>query len=184
MSQSSISSVAKLALIATAPLITFSTSDHGRQQTERVQVEYNQTLTAQPFMLFYPHASHVYERTQNESAKIEREEIDKQLRYDAIIRSFRRYSAGFPMEKQNYLIHMANALCRLNFKDNLLSFNHGDSAIDAVLKLAKGLTLSVSCFVDEEYDAPMVFSIHRGPVLLISDELPVGDIVRTIIAVS
>lgn len=138
-----------------------------------------QLYNSGPMMMFYSHSTAEYVRTQYEQ-KIDNESEEMQKRFKAIKHSFARYSEGFPSEKQGHFSLMANALCKLDFKDNISSYNKDDDSIDTVLKLSNGLTLSISCFVDEDEDAPMVFSIHRGKALLVSDELPVEEIVRKI----
>ena len=132
------------------------------------------------FIIYYPHASENYFRTHNTDRLIDHVSIEMQARYHSIKRSFIRYSEGFPKEKMNHFAIMANALCKLEFNDNVSSYNKIDESIDSILKLKNGLTLSVSSFVDDGEDAPMVFSLHRGQTLLVSDELPVNEIVRTI----
>ena len=131
-------------------------------------------------MSFYPHSTDNYVRTQYKEQRIDQKSKEMQRRFLAMNHSFMRYSEGFPAEKQGHFSLMANALCKLDFKDNVSSYNKDDDSIDTVLKLSNGLTLSISCFVDEDEDAPMVFSIHRGTTLLVSDELPVEEIVRKI----
>lgn len=132
------------------------------------------------FVIYYPHASENYFRTHNTDCLIDHVSIEMQTRYHSIKRSFIRYSEGFPVEKMNHFATMANALCKLEFNDNVSSYNKIDESIDTILKLKNGLTLSVSSFVDDTEDAPMVFSLHRGQTLLVSDELPINEIVRTI----
>lgn len=132
------------------------------------------------FIIYYPHASKNYFRTQNIDRLIDRVSIEMQTRYHSIKRSFIRYSEGFPEEKMNHFAIMANALCKLEFKDNVSSYNKDDESIDTILKLKNGLTLSVSSFIDDGENAPMVFSLHRGQTLLVSDELPINEIVKTI----
>lgn len=152
-------------------------------QTSRNNVEYAQSRMSGPLMIYYPHATEEYSPTQSQSRQIDRAAREMQRRFEAIKHSFARYGTGLPAEKMNYFSVMANALCKLDFKDNVSSYNSEDESIDTVLKLKNGLTLSVSCFVDEDTDAPMVFSLHRGKTLLVSDELPVNEIVKTIISV-
>ena len=119
----------------------------------------------------YPHSKEEYVRTQYQEQTIDKKSKEMQRRFQSMNHSFMRYSEGFPTEKQVHISLMANALCKFDFNDD---------SIDTVLKLSNGLTLSISCFVDEDEDAPMVFSIHRGKTLLVSDELPVEEIVRKI----
>lgn len=151
------------------------------QQSSRSWMEYTQSFNKSgSLMIYYPHASENYFISKNTDSLIDQVSMEMQSRYQSIKRSFIRYSDGFPKDKQNHFAIMANALCKLEFSDNVSSYNKIDESIDTVLKLKNGLTLSVSSFVDEEAEAPMVFSLHRGQTLLVSDELPVNDIVRTI----
>ena len=132
----------------------------------------------------YPHSAESYFKTQEAEKRINNETMNMQSRFKSLTRSFIRYNEGFPQEKQNYFALMADALCKLDFKDNVSSYNKADASIDTMVKLKNGLTLRVSCFIDDEMDAPMVFSIHRGRTLLVTDELPVSGIVNTINSVS
>ena len=135
-------------------------------------------------MTYYPHSTEEYVRTRHDVNKIDRASMAMQSRFHAMKLSFMHYSDGMPSDKLSYFTYMANALCKLDFKDNVSSYNNGDASIDMVLKFSNGLTLSVSSFVDEEEGAPMVFSLHRGHTLLVSDELPVNEIVKTINSVA
>ena len=108
-------------------------------------------------------------------------ENDESLqRFEQIKNSFSKHSIGFPVEKKNYILELANRVCQLPFIDNLSEYNEFDRAIDTVLKLSNGQTLSISQFIDEEIEAPVVFSIHRGKELLVTDEMPLWEIVDTI----
>ena len=75
---------------------------------------------------------------------------------------------------------LSNTLCKLKFVDNISSYNESDFSLDTILKLSNGLKLSISQFLDEDIDSPVVFSIHRGKTLLISDEMPIAEIVNII----
>ena len=131
-------------------------------------------------MINYGHSAEMYVRTQVSENRIESKFIAMQSRYQAMKNSFLRYNEGFPMDKHDFFAQMADALCQLDVKSNVFSYNKIDASIDSVLHLNNGLTLSVSCFIDDEINAPMVFSIHRGRTLLVSDELPVNEIVNTL----
>lgn len=176
------------AVATTFMLVTAATSLPGKSvenylQTSRDYVEYAQSKMSGPLMIYYPFASEGYLRSQNESRQIEHNAIDMQTRFNAIKHSFLRYNAGFPADKLNHFFVLANALCKLDFNDNVSSYNKEDESIDVVLELRNGLTLSVSYFIDEDAEAPMVFSLHRGRTLLVQDELPVNEIVKIIISV-
>lgn len=176
------------ALFAVAATVAFAASasempikiTDNQQQSLRVRVDSQSYNKSGSLMINYPHASENYFLTQNTDRLIDRTAIEMQTRYHSIKRSFMRYSEGFPIEKLSYFTIMANALCKLEFQDNVSSYNKVDESIDTILRLKNGLTLSVSSFVDEDEDAPMVFSLHRGQTLLVSDELPINEIVRTI----
>lgn len=129
---------------------------------------------------YYNYGTTGFERSKSFIEPIDEESIDMQKRYQAIANSFTKHSVGFPVEKKGYLSVLSNTLCKLHFVDNVLSYNEYDETIDAVLRLSNGLKLSVSMFLDEDVEAPVVFSIHRGRTLLVSDELPIEEIVSTI----
>ena len=165
--------------IATAP-VTQNRDMKSSNYPMQPFVSYEQLLQSGDSLINFPHASDVYFRNYYVDKKIDVATMEMQKRYQLICHSFRRYNDGFPAEKQSYFAQMADILCRLDFNDNISSFNKIDASIDSVLKLKNGLTLSVSCFIEDEIDTPMVFSIHRGRVLLVSDELPLSEIVNTI----
>lgn len=129
---------------------------------------------------FYNQTSEGFFRSMSIENPVEDESVQMQRRYKAIETSFLKHSDGFPFEKKEYLSVLSNSVCRLQFKDNVSSYNEYDNSIDTVLKLPNGLKLSISQFLDEDIEAPAVFSIHRGKTLLISDEMPVNEIVNTI----
>ena len=135
-------------------------------------------------MAFFPQLSDFYQTQKSIETSIDILSMKMQQRYKILQRLFNENNEGFPTEKFRYFNQMANALCQLDFDDNVSSYNEFDESIDTILKLKNGLTLSVSCFVDEEINAPMVFSIHRDTMLLVSDELPVDEMVKTIKSVS
>lgn len=105
---------------------------------------------------------------------------ENKIRHNSIINSFRKYCKGFPKDKENYISFLANTVCELPFIDNLSYYDEFDECIETVLKLKHNITLSISQFLSEEVDAPVVFSIHKGKTLLIADEMPLKDIVETI----
>ena len=148
-------------------------------------ISVEQLYNSGPMLVFYSHSTdkYVYVRTQYEQT-IDKESEKMQKRFQSMKHSFARYSEGFPAEKQVFFTAMANALCKLDFRDNVTSYNTDDASIDTILKLSSGLTLSISCFIDEDTDSPMVFSLHRGTTLLVTDEMPVEEIVRKINSVT
>ncbi len=148
-----------------------------RDSREASELSYK---SGRPLAFFYAHPSEVYVKTQQDADKINDLSIAMQKRFLSMQHSFVQNNEGFTIEKQSYFALMTNALCKLDFGDNVTSYNRCDDSIDVVLWLSSGLKLSVSCFTDEDLDAPMVFSLHRGHTLLVSDELPVNEIVRTI----
>lgn len=153
-------------------------------QTKWTQVNHTQFQQSGPMMIFFPHSTKDYIRKQSIESPIDKVSLEMQKRYQAILQSFNHYNKGFPSEKQSYFSQMANELSKLEFNDNVSSYNDMDASIDSVLKLANGLTLSISRFVEDDMEAPMVFSIHRGRMLLVSDELPIDEIVSTINSVT
>lgn len=175
--------LATLAIAATAPLISSNEAS-----TDSMPVQINPVIElpyrSGPFMRFYSHSVTEYVRSNSNSERIDSAMAAMQDRYKALKDNFARYSDGFPKEKTSYFFQMANVLCRLDFNDGLTSYNKLDASIDSVLNLRNGLTLSVSRFIEDDLDAPVVFSIHRGRKLLVSDELPVDEIVSTIKSVT
>jgi hypothetical protein len=184
MSQSRFGSVfTAVAIATTAPFFPLKLTDSG-QQTSRFWNSNERSYESGPIMIFFPHSTGEYVRASHDSTEIDPASIEMQLRYQAIRRSFMRYSQGFPANKMDSFSYLANILCKLTFTDNVSSYNINDECIDVVLKLSNGLTLSISSFIDESDDAPKVFSLHRDHSLLISDELPVNEIVNTINSVT
>ncbi len=184
MSQSNINTVfTAFAIAATAPLIQSKGAD-SLSVPIGYYVAFDKQYKSGALTMYYTHATEEYVKTQHSISKMERDSVEMQARYQAIKNSFSKYGRKFPADKQPYFSHMANALCKLQFRDNISSYNDADASIDTVLKLTNGLTLSISCFIDEDVNSPMVFSLHRGKVLLVSDALPVGEIVRTINSVT
>lgn len=141
---------------------------------------YEDSKTSGRPIAFYDQTSKGFSRSMSIENPVEDESIQMQRRYKAIEKSFLKHSNGFPSEKKEYLSVLSNSVCRLQFKDNVSSYNEYDNSIDTILKLSNGLKLSISQFIDEKIDAPVVFSIHRGKTLLISDEMPINEIVNII----
>lgn len=121
-----------------------------------------------------------YFRSESFAEPIDANSIKIQQRYQAINESFLKHSNDFPSEKKEYFDKLSNAICRLPFEDNISLYNKYDDAIDTVLKLSNGLKISISQFLDEDIFAPVVFSVHRGKDLLISDAMPIDEIVNII----
>ena len=168
-----------MAMAATAPILPSNAATSSALPVQNY-VAYEQIQTSGNPIVNYFHSAEMYVRTQVSENRIESNIMDMQFRYQAMKQSFLRYSEGLPETKQGYFSQMADALCQLDVKSNVFSYNKIDASIDSVLKLKNGLTLSVSCFIDDEIDSPMVFSIHRGRALLVSDELPINEIVNTL----
>ena len=101
-------------------------------------------------------------------------------RCNMIKNSFSKHKVGFPDEKMSYLDELANIVCHLQFKDNISEYNEYDETIDTVINLSNGLTLSISQFLCEKKDAPVVFSIHRERELLVTDAMPLKEVIDTI----
>lgn len=150
---------------------------------QTLENETTSAATGMPF-LFYNHASEMVESTRNKDAAIRVDSMKMLLRFQAIEKSFSHNNDGFPTVKRSYFLCLANTVCRLPFVDNVSSYNNEDETIDTILKLAGGLTLSISQFLNDSEDAPVVFSIHRGKTLLVSDELPLSEVVGTILSVT
>lgn len=108
------------------------------------------------------------------------EEKLRQQRYKDIERSFLKNSDGLPGNKMSYMEYMANVMCGLSFEENISAFNKFDETIDSVFKMSGGLTLSLTQFLDEEQDAPVIFSIHRDEELLVSAEMKLDELAKTV----
>lgn len=183
MGNTALSSSAKLGFITLAMLIPCGIADSEYHPSNK-DISVEQLYNSGPMMMFYSHSTDKYVRTQYIEQKIDQKSKEMQCRFHAMNNSFTRYNKGFPSDKQGHFSLMANALCKLDFTDNISSYNKDDDSIDTILKLSNGLTLSISCFVDEDENAPMVFSLHRGTTLLVTDEMPVEEIVRKINSVT
>ena len=130
-------------------------------------------------MIFsYKEAGEVFSLSQNLSASVEIASVKRQLRYRKIEQNFMLNCGQMLEEKKCYMEKMANEVSVLPIVDYTVSYNEYDESLDTVLKINDGLTLSISQFLDEDLDAPSVFSIHRGTTLLVSDELPISEIIN------
>lgn len=129
---------------------------------------------------FYNRKSRYFGRSDSASMPVDKESIKMQQRYRAIKESFSKNCEEFPIEKNEYIEMLSNQICKLHFNDNISMYNKYDESIDTIIFLSNGLKLSVSQFLDEDIDAPAVFSIHRGQALLISDAMPINEIIDTI----
>lgn len=131
-------------------------------------------------IMFYNHSSEVYSKSKEIDKPIGKSSLDAQQRFKYLSESFKKNNQGFPQKKNGYFLKMANTLCRIPFVDNVSSYNDDDEAIDTVVKLPNGMKLSISQFLDDNVEAPVVFSLHREKTLLVSDELPIEEIVDTL----
>lgn len=129
---------------------------------------------------YYDRVAKNITRTMSECKPINAAIEETLRRFEKIKNSFSKHSKGFPVDKQDYVFELANQVCQLPFTDNLSEYNEFDGTIDTVLKLSNGQTLSISQFIDEEIEAPVVFFIHRRKELLVTDEMPLWKIVDTI----
>ena len=180
MSQNNFRSVfTAVAIAASAPILQYIESD-SRNNPLKDLLTYQQPYESGPLRVLYPRSTDHYIITQHEEKRIERESLEMQDRFLAMKHSFMRYRKDISSDELSYFTSVANVLCKLDFKDNISSYNESDKCIDTVLRLSNGLTLSISSFLDEDINAPMVFSIHRGRMLLVTDEMPISEIVKTI----
>ncbi len=138
----------------------------------------NRKTSGMPIAFYNPSSDFV--RSMSMEEPVEPQSIKIQQRHKAIEESFSKHCSGFPLEKKEYLSLLSNSLCRLQFEDNISSYNEFDYSIDTIIRLSNGLKLSISQFLDEDIEAPAIFSIHRGKTLLISDEMPIDEMVNTI----
>ena len=132
-----------------------------------------------PF-IYYPHIKSELSNSHNIETSIRIWSIKMQIRYQAIENSFLQNSNCITTKQKEYIAKLANHVCYLPFCDNMSSYNEFDDSIDTMLKLSNGLTLRLSQFLDNDVDSPVVFSIYRDKALLVSDELPLEEIVDTI----
>lgn len=131
-------------------------------------------------MSFFTSSSLKFEASETQNFTMSAEDKERQYRFKAIQRSFLRHCDGLPNDKMIYLEYMANEMCGISFRDNISEFNIIDATIDTIFKMSGGLTLTLSQFIDDEIDAPVVFSIHRGTELLVSAEMKLGELAKTI----
>ena len=125
----------------------------------------------------YKEASEILSLSQNRLSAVDITSVKRQLRYKSIEENFRLNCGQMPQDKRGYMEKLANEVSLLPIVDYITSYNEYDESLDMVLKINDGLTLSISQFLDEDLDAPSVFSIHRGSRLLVSDELPISEII-------
>lgn len=185
MSQNSTGTFTSILIVATLTVASsdvmqqFYAANNGLSTYSTCENCENSKTSGMP-IAFYNYASGNFVRSMSMEEPIESESIQMQERHKAIEDSFFKYSNGFPHEKRDYLSMLSNSVCKLQFIDNISLYNETDFSIDTIIKLSNGLKLSISQFLDEDVDAPVVFSIHRGKTLLISDEMPIAEIVNII----
>lgn len=121
-----------------------------------------------------------YRASISDGISMSSEEKVRQYRYKSIERSFLKNSDGLPGNKMGYMEYMANVMCCMSFYDNICSFNKYDETIDSIFKMSGDLTLTMSQFLDEDVESPVVFSIHRGEELLVSAEMRLDDLAKTV----
>ena len=131
-------------------------------------------------MSFFTSSSLKYEASKTENLTMSAEDKDRQYRFKAIQRSFLKHCDGLPSDKMKYMEYMANEMCGIPFRDNISEYNIIDATIDTIFKMSGGLTLTLSQFIDDEINAPVVFSIHRGTELLVSAEMKLNELAKTI----
>lgn len=131
-------------------------------------------------MSFFTSSSLKYEASETQNLTMSAEDKDRQYRFKAIQRSFLRHCDGLPNNKMKYMEYMANEMCGIPFRDNISEYNSIDATIDTIFKMNGGLTLTLSQFIYDEVDAPVVFSIHRGTELLVSAEMKLDELATTI----
>lgn len=130
-------------------------------------------------MIFnYKEASEMLSFSQNRLSAVDITSVKRQLRYRNLEENFMLNCGHISKDKRGYIEKLANEVSILPIVDYITSYNEYDESLDTVLKINDGLTLSISQFLDEDLDAPSVFSIHRGSKLLVSDELPISEIIR------
>lgn len=131
-------------------------------------------------MSFFTSSSLKYEASETQNLTMSAEDKNRQYRFKAIQRSFLRHCDGLPNDKMKYMEYMANEMCGIPFRDNISEYNSIDATIDSIFKMSGRLTLTLSQFIDDGVDAPVVFSIHRGTELLVSAEMKLDELAKTI----
>lgn len=165
-------------------LASASTTDAPSQtipdEGQRIIAEITMPVSAKQSgdMIFsYKDASEDLSLSQNRLSAVDITSVKRQLRYRSIEENFMLNCGRMPQDKRGYMEKLANEVSILPIVDYITTYNDYDESLDTVLKINDGLTLSISQFLDEDLDAPSVFSIHRGSTLLVSDELPISEII-------
>jgi len=106
---------------------------------------------------------------------IDETELSKQRRFISLKKSFMKNLHGFDVENMKYADEMLNSLCCIPFDKNIVSYNEFDKSIDILISLPFNLHASVSRLLEDEDDV-VVFNIHRGSKLLVSNELQINEL--------
>ena len=128
-------------------------------------------------------SSDTFYRSDSQGKIITREEIERQQRYDKIKASFLRNKGDFANKDMLYFSRLASVMQYVPFIDAVSSFDGYDNTLYSRYKLPGNLTLSVSQFLDESVDAPVVFSIHRNKALLVSSEMDLHELMQKMLGV-
>jgi hypothetical protein len=118
-----------------------------------------------------------YTKTASENMHIDESLLERKKRYDRLRSSFINNLHGFHVKKNNVAEEVFNALSALPFSNNVSNYDEFDDSINVIMNLPRQLKLSVARLMDEE-DSTVVFSIHQGTRLLVSNEMPIEQLVK------
>jgi hypothetical protein len=118
-----------------------------------------------------------YTKTTSENMHIDKPLLERKKRYDRLRSSFNKNLHGFQVKKNHVAEEVFNALSALPFTNNVSNYDEFDDSINVIMNLPYELKLSVARFMDEE-DSTVVFSIHQGARLLVSNEMPIELVVK------
>ena len=173
--------VAFAALIATSTGVGSLNKSAGEDSISSVYESMGRLSTSTLFA-YRCSINEIYSLSQQNETHVPISSIKMRIRYQSIEESFINNCNIISDKKALYFNSIANSVCKLPIVDNAVSYNEFDDSLDFSLKLTEGLTMRISQFLDEDIDSPVVFSIHRNETLLVSDELPVDEIVQTILS--
>lgn len=111
---------------------------------------------------------------------LDADSIERQRRYSVILRSFEKRNPGFAKGKMPYILYLANVMQNLPFIDAVSDYDESDDSVYSYYKLPGMLSLSVSQYLDNPMESDVVFSIHRNKELLVSSEMNLEDLRRTV----
>lgn len=134
-------------------------------------------LVVEPGPLFSKRADMIWE-------DIAEWELERKQKLSVNTKKFlKAYQGGKlnPPEHADFCLSFVKYILQtLDIEDCVVSYNKEEEVLFTSFLLPCGWNLMLSQFADENTDAPAVFSIWRGNALLVSDDLPVIEIVDKI----